>query len=316
MAGPGLSGAIAGNDMNYRHAFHAGNFADVVKHAALAMCFERLNAKDKPWRFIDTHAGVGRYDLTADEAVRSPEWRDGVARVWEAIGTARPEVVAAMDPYVRVLRAMNPGRHIQSYPGSPMLAAELMRADDAIRLCELHAPTRALLEEAMGRDRRVKIEERDGYEALPAYLPPPERRGLVLIDPPFEEGTSARKLDFERMALAARKAVRRWPGGTYVFWRPVKDVAAVRAFDADLAALLLEDAGLPSEKLIVADVWVRPVGPGPLSAAGVVIANPPFGVEDSLRIALPWLANLMDQTPDEAPDGAGWRLERPAPYRF
>lgn len=297
--------------MNYRHAFHAGNFADVLKHAVLAMCFERLNAKDKPWRFIDTHAGVGRYDLTGEEAVRSSEWRDGVARVWEAIRTAPPAVAAALDPYVRVLRAMNPGRHITAYPGSPVLAAELMRADDAIRLCELHPPTRELLEQAMGRDRRVKIEERDGYDALPAYLPPPERRGLVLIDPPFEDGSATRKLDFERMALAARKAVRRWPGGTYVFWRPIKDVAAVRAFDAELATHLLEDAGLLPEKVLTADIWVRPIGPGPLSAAGVVIVNPPFGLEEALRIAMPWLANLMDQTPDESADAAGWRLERP-----
>lgn len=297
--------------MNYRHAFHAGNFADVVKHVTLALCLERLNAKDKPYRYIDTHAGIGRYDLKSDEAIRSPEWRDGVARLWEAIGTAPPEVVAALEPFMRVLRGLNPGRHIEVYPGSPLLAVELMRADDAIRFCELHPESREKLQEAIGRDRRVKIEERDGYEAVPAYLPPPERRGLVLIDPPFEEGSSTRKLDFERMFDTARKAVARWPGGTYLFWRPLKDVEAVNAFDGALAELLIEEAGLSPEKLLVVDLWVRPIGAGPLSAAGLVVVNPPYGVEESLRVALPWLANLMDQTRDEEPSGAGWRLERP-----
>jgi 23S rRNA (adenine2030-N6)-methyltransferase len=158
----------------------------------------------------------------------------------------------------------------------------------------------------MGRDKRVKIEERDGYEALPAYLPPPERRGLVLVDPPFEEGTSDRKLDFERMARVARKSVKRWPQGTYIFWRPIKDVEAVQNFDGELASILIEEGGVAPDKLLVADMWVRKIGEGPLSAAGVVIANPPFGLADHLRAAMPWLAKLMAQGP-----GAGWRLEAP-----
>lgn len=298
--------------MNYRHAFHAGNFADVVKHAALALCFERLNAKDKPYRYIDTHAGIGLYDFAGDEAQRSPEWRDGVARVWSAIATAPANVQAALEPYMDVLRALNPDGKIRFYPGSPAIARRLMRAHDAIRLCELHDGSVDLLREAMDRDHRIKIEQRDGFEALPAFLPPPERRGLVLIDPPFEEGTATRKLDFERMVEAARKAVRRWPGGTYVFWRPLKDLGAVEEFDDALGAMLIEEGGLSPEKLLVADLWVRPIGPGPLGGAGVMIVNPPYGLAEHLRVALPWLSNLMDQTPDEVePTGAGWRLVSP-----
>jgi len=296
--------------MNYRHAFHAGNFADVVKHVALALCIDRLNAKETPYRYIDTHAGIGMYDLEGDEGSRSPEWRDGVARVWEAERGAPPEVRAALAPWLNVIRGMN-GGGFKAYPGSPLLAAKLMRRADTLRLCELHEASAALLREAMGRDKRIKIEERDGFEALPAYLPPPERRGLVLIDPPFEEGTAARKLDFERMLRVAQKSVKRWPQGTYIFWRPIKDVAAVEEFDAELATILIDQGGIAPEKLLAADLWVRAVGQGPLAGAGIVIANPPFGVAEHLRTALPWLANLMDQTPDEEPTEAGWRLERP-----
>jgi 23S rRNA (adenine2030-N6)-methyltransferase len=297
--------------MNYRHAFHAGNFADVVKHVTLALCFDRLNAKDTPYRFIDTHAGVGVYDLEGDEAVRSPEWRDGVGRVWEAERGAAPEVRAALAPWLNVIRGMNSGKGLSSYPGSPMLAAKLMRPGDALRLCELHEASAVLLREAMGRDRRVKIEERDGFEALPAYLPPPERRGLVLIDPPFEEGTGTRKLDFDWMLRVARKSVKRWPQGVYVFWRPVKDVTAVEDFDAELATILIQEGRLAPDKLLAVDLWVRAIRDGPLAGAGVVIANPPFGVADHLKAALPWLAEVMDQTQGGKSE-AGWRLETPS----
>ncbi len=301
--------------MNYRHAFHAGNFADVLKHVVLALCIDRLNAKDKPWRYIDTHAGVGRYDLTGDEAMRSPEWRDGVARVWCAMdGPPKPpdEVAAVLTPYMDVLRAFNPDGRLVAYPGSPAIAAQMMRPGDALRLCELHPESAERLRLAMSGDRRVKIEERDGFEALAAFLPPPERRGIVLVDPPFEEGGAERKLDFERMLKAARQALKRWEGGTYIFWRPIKDVDAVAQFDGDLASYAIEDVGLPPEKLLVVDLWVREIGAGPLSGAGVVVINPPFGLRERLEIAMPWLANLMDQTPDADDSTAGWRLESPS----
>jgi len=298
--------------MNYRHAFHAGNFADVVKHVALCLSLERLNAKEKPWRYIDTHAGVGFYDLTSDEAVRSPEWRDGVARVWEAEPSAPEDVRAALGPYMKILREMNPDGALKTYPGSPLIAQALARQTDAIRLCELHPDDSETLRSAMGRDRRVKVENRDGFDGLPAFLPPPERRGVVLIDPPFERGSADRKDDFEDMLRAASKGLERWKEGTYIFWRPLKDLDAVEAFDGDLATFAIETMGLEPEKLLVADLWVRELGqPGPLAGAGVVIVNPPYGLRDQLEILLPWLTNLMDQTPDEQSSGAGWRLTSP-----
>lgn len=277
-----------------------------MKHVALALCFDRLNQKPAAYRYVDTHAGIGEYDLEGDEAERSPEWKDGVGRVWDAERGAPPEVRAALAPWLNVIRGMNSGG-LRHYPGSPLIASRMLREDDALRLCELHEPSAALLREAMGRDKRVKIEQRDGFEALPAYLPPPERRGLVLIDPPFEVAAGTRKADFDWMLKAARGALKRWPQGTYVFWRPIKDVAQVSEFDGELASMLIEDAGLEPAKVLVADLWVRAIGEGPLSGAGVVIANAPFGVAEHLRAVLPWLCELMKQG-----DGAGWRLESPS----
>jgi 23S rRNA (adenine2030-N6)-methyltransferase len=277
-----------------------------VKHVALALCLDRLNSKETPYRYIDTHAGIGAYDFESDEARRSPEWRDGVQRVWDAERGAPAEVRAALAPWLNVIRGMN-AHGLKAYPGSPVMAAKMMRKGDALRLCELHPEDNAQLHEALGCDKRVKIEQRDGYEALPAYLPPPERRGLVLVDPPFEEGTAERRLDFERMARAAKKGVKRWPQGVYVFWRPIKDIDQVSTFDGDLATVLIEDGGVAPEKLLVADLWVRALtSEGKLSGAGVVIANAPFGVAEHLEAALPWLAGLMEQGP-----GAGYRLQRP-----
>ncbi len=278
----------------------------MVKHAALALCFDRLNTKPAPYRYIDTHAGIGEYDLAGDEAERSPEWQDGVGRVWQAESGAPQDVRNALAPWLGVIRSLN-ADGLRHYPGSPLIASRMMRETDALRLCELHEPSADLLRETMGRDKRVKIEQRDGFEALPAYLPPPERRGLVLIDPPFEVAAGSRKADFDWMLKAARGAIKRWPQGVYVFWRPIKNLDQVQDFDGELASMLIEDGGIEPEKILVADLWVRAIGEGKLAGAGVVIANAPFGVSEHLRAALPWLCDLMKQG-----DGAGWRVESPA----
>ena len=277
----------------------------MVKHVALALCLDRLNQKPAAYRYIDTHAGIGVYDLEGDEAERSPEWKDGVGRMWEEVDGAPESVQAALAPWLGVVRQMN-SDGLRHYPGSPLIASRMARPDDALRLCELHEPSTELLREAMGRDRRVKIEQRDGFDALPAYLPPPERRGLVLVDPPFEVVAGARKADFDWMLKAARAGVKRWPQGVYVFWRPIKDLEQVAAFDGELASMLIEEGGVAPEKVLVADLWVRAIGEGKLGGAGVVIANAPFGVAEHLRAALPWLCDLMAQGA-----GAGWRVESP-----
>jgi len=284
--------------MNYRHAFHAGNFADVLKHLVIAQCLDHLGRKDKPYRVIDTHSGVGAYDLTGDEARRSPEWEGGVARLLNA--DIPDDVRPVLAPYLDVVRAMNEGPALTWYPGSPELACRLARSQDRIHLCELHKQDSVTLDARYAKDARVKVQMVDGYQALPGLVPPREKRGLVLIDPPFEH-----RDEMAFMAQAAKTALERWPSGTFVFWRPLKDLWAQERFDVALAEWLIADQGLAAEKILRADLWVRELdAEGPLAGAGVVVINPPYTLEEHLLTALPWLSELLAQG-----EGAGWRLD-------
>src|SRR6516165_6386328 len=205
--------------MNYRHAFHAGGFSDVFKHAILARILVYLARKETPFRFIDTHAGAGRYDLCASEAQRSPEWRDGVARLLKASPPAH--ITSLLQSYLRAIGPHDADGRPLSYPGSPAIAQAILRAEDRIALSEAHAEERAKLVAALGRDRRLNIVGTDGYVALNAYLPPKERRGLVLIDPPFEDPG-----ELEHLETALAQALRKWPAGVYCVWRPIREQAA------------------------------------------------------------------------------------------
>jgi 23S rRNA (adenine2030-N6)-methyltransferase len=286
--------------MNYRHAFHAGNFADVLKHAVLTLCLAHLGKKaNKPFAYIDTHAGIGRYDLSGSEAQRSPEWRDGIARL---LAAERPEEVErVLKPYLDTVRALNGGTgELTSYPGSPAIAAHMMGRSDRLHLCELHEADSVTLDRLFATDRRVKVEKRDGYRALKSLLPPKEKRGLVLVDPPFEH-----RDEMAHMAEAVVDAIPRFDTGTYIFWRPLKDMWAAERFDVGLAEWLLAEQGLQPEKILRADLWVRdPASEGKLSGAGVFVVNPPFTLEEDLLFVLPWLCDLFARDED-----AGWRLD-------
>lgn len=286
-----------GTIVNYRHAFHAGNFADVLKHAVLAQCLEHLKKKDKPFRYIDTHAGIGAYDLASSEAERNPEWQQGIAKVLTADRPA--DVDAALAPLLDVVSAMNPAE-LAAYPGSPEIAAQLMRPNDRIQLCELHEADAKTLDNRYKRDARVKVERRNGYKAMAGSVPPREKRGLVLVDPPFEH-----RDEMAHMAEAVRAALPKWPTGTWIFWRPLKDLWAAERFDVGLAEWLFEEDLATPEKLLRADLWVRDLeSEGKLAGAGVVIVNPPFTLEAQLLALLPWLAETLAQG-----EGAGWRLD-------
>ena len=270
--------------MNYRHVFHAGNFADVVKHAILARILVYLERKPAPFRFIDTHAGAGRYDLTSAEARRSPEWRDGIARLLKASPPA--PVAALLAPYLKAVGPHDADGVPASYPGSPAIAQALLRGDDRIALSEAHPEERAKLIAALGHDRRLNIVGTDGYVALNAYLPPKERRGLVLIDPPFEAPDET-----TRVEEALARGLRKWPTGVYLAWRPIRESAADAHVLNNIAAL-----GAPNILRIELDVGSAPVGAHgqqPLTRAGLLIVNPPHALFDEARILTPWLAGLL-----------------------
>ncbi len=270
--------------MNYRHSFHAGNFADVFKHAILARLLVYLTRKEAPLRFIDTHAGAGRYDLASEAARRSPEWRDGVARLLKARPPA--PVAALLAPYLQAIGPFDADGRPASYPGSPALAQALLRPQDRIALCEAHPEERERLVAALGRDSRLSIVGTDGYVALNAYIPPKERRGVVLIDPPYEEPDES-----ERVEAALARALAKWPRGTYALWRPIKTPLEDARFLNAIGAL-----GAPGGLRLVRDVGaVAPSAhsPSPLSRTGLLIVNPPFGLIDEARVLMPWLAQLL-----------------------
>jgi 23S rRNA (adenine2030-N6)-methyltransferase len=270
--------------VNYRHAFHAGSFSDVLKHAVLARILVHLMHKEAPFRFIDTHAGAGRYDLSGDEARRSPEWREGIARVL----MARPPapVGELLRPYLQAVGPHDAEGRPVAYPGSPAIAQTLMRAQDRIALCEANPDEREALIAALGRDRRLSIVSTDGYVALNAYLPPKERRGVILIDPPFEAPGEAGGI-----VHALERALRKWPTGAYVAWRPIRDARDDARFLNAVAAL-----GAPNVLRLELDIGPGPIGAHgqePLTRAGLLVVNPPHPLVGEARTLLPWLAQTL-----------------------
>jgi 23S rRNA (adenine2030-N6)-methyltransferase len=275
--------------MNYRHAYHAGNFADVFKHAVLCRVLVHLRAKPAAFRVIDTHAGAGLYDLTGPEASRSGEWRDGIARLLNA--PPAPEIGALLAPYLDVITSFNVGGRLTTYPGSPALTRAWLRSQDRLVACELEPKAAAALGHNLRGDRNVRVVAIDGWIALNAYLPPKERRGLVLIDPPFEQPGEFMRL-FDRLAVAHRK----WATGLYMLWYPIKERRESEAFAGRVAR-----SGM--RKILRAELTIAP-REDRLASAGLVLVNPPWTLERELSILLPALAASL------APSGEGdFRLD-------
>jgi 23S rRNA (adenine2030-N6)-methyltransferase len=305
-AGPGPTGSHAlapalrpayCRRMNYRHAYHAGNFADVVKHAVLARILDRLAAKDAGFRVIDTHAGVGLYDLASDEALKTGEAAAGVVRV--AGAAMSPALAEFLAPWRRALETVNGGRDLLVYPGSPAVATALGRLQDRFVFNELHPHDADQLEAQFAADRRVRVLREDGWTVVRSQLPPHERRGLLVVDPPFEEAG-----EFDRLARALRDAHRRFATGVQLLWYPLKDMRAVAAFHAEVAA-----GEVP--KVLRIDHWIRsPGGDGPLAGAGMLVVNPPWRLAEDAAAVLPELSTLLAAGP-----GAGCRVDWLVPER-
>lgn len=283
--------------MNYRHQFHAGNFADVMKHVLLVQLVRALQGKEKGFLYLDTHAGRGRYDLeaaaTGDARARRPEWPDGVGRLWTAGGgpPALGEYLALVRAFDR--RSGNLEAVPRFYPGSPWIARQLARPQDRLALCEMHPAEFAALRAAVGAAPRVSLHQMDGYVALRAMLPPPERRALVLIDPPFEEQD-----EFARLTRALQDALARLPGGVFAIWYPLTGRARVDEFLAGLRAI--KPPSTLAAELAIAGEAAEPR----LRGCGLVVINPPWQFD---RVAGPVLAHLSAALA-QAP-GGGMRIE-------
>jgi len=259
--------------LSYRHAFHAGNHADVLKHAVLALLLQALGRKDKPYVCIDTHAGAGRYDLDDARAQQTGEAAAGIARWWTS--TAAP-----LQPWLEVVRELNPDGRLRWYPGSPLLARRLLRDGDRLALLELHPTDHAALAQAFAGDPSVRVERADAHQKLKAWLPPPERRGLVFIDPPYElRGEEAQVVDL------LVDSYRRWATGVYAIWYPILTRFAAQRFVERLAG-----TGIRRQLCIeyLPDGEESDAG---LKGSGMLIVNPPYRLDAELNALAPVLAD-------------------------
>jgi 23S rRNA (adenine2030-N6)-methyltransferase len=284
--------------MNYRHAFHAGNFADVIKHIVLTRILVYLHEKPSAFRVIDTHAGAGLYDLTSEEARRGGEWLTGIARIIQA--RFSEHALPLLRPYLDVVRAFNPLAELTTYPGSPLIARAMLRPQDRLTACEVADGPRKDLIDALRRDPQARVVDLDGWVALPAFVPPNERRGLVLIDPPFEA-----KDEFERLADRFAAAFTKWPTGIYVLWYPAKNRRAADELAGHVAEVAA--ATKPAGKCMRLEFSVAPQAAGsPLASTGLLIVNPPFPLHGELKTILPELEKPLGQG-----GAARFKLEAP-----
>jgi 23S rRNA (adenine2030-N6)-methyltransferase len=273
--------------MNYRHAFHAGNHADVLKHLIISRIIALLARKEAPFVCLDSHAGLGLYDLKGDEASRTGEWLEGIARLWDA-----DDLPASTDDYFGVLKAMNPDGELRYYPGSPELARQLTRDQDRVLLNEKHPQDGQLLKENMRGDRRVAVHLGEGWHVPRALLPVAEKRALLLIDPPFEQSD-----ELDRCITALNESISRMRQTIVAIWYPIKDERQLKRFYQGLSKS-------SAPKLLRAELFVHnPDDATRLTGSGLVIANAPWGLEDELKELLPWLAKNLAQSE------GNWRLD-------
>lgn len=280
--------------LSYRHGFHAGNFADVLKHTVLVHILEHMKLKDKPVRIIDTHAGAGVYKLNSTQAQKNREFDTGIGRLWPLT-----QVPAAVQQYLENVRECNEKRQLQLYPGSPLLMQKLMRAQDRLFLHELHPSDFQFLRDCMRDIRNVKVINDDGFAGLQALLPPPDKRALVLIDPSYEV-----KSDYQQVIKQVIQAHKRFATGTFAIWYPV--VLRQRIHEMETA---LQKSGIKNIQLI--ELGLQPDNPEHgMTSSGMIVINPPWTLWRAMEEALPWLVDQLGEN-----DLGFYRLEQLVPEK-
>jgi 23S rRNA (adenine2030-N6)-methyltransferase len=278
----------------YRHAFHAGNHADVLKHITLMLVLRYMNQKDKPYRLIDTHAGAGGYSLEGQYAQKKGEYLQGVARLWDRDPAELPEAVA---DYMALVRQFNPDGQLEQYPGSPAFAKMLLRAQDQLRLYELHPTDHRILEAFLGSVKGAEVKDTDGFDGLKSQVPPSSRRAVVLMDPSYEGHG-----DYSRVIASLREAIARFPEGVYMVWYP--QVSKLEAAQLPRRLEGLAPKGWLHARLTVQQPDSQGFG---LAGSGMFILNPPYTLHDQLLAVLPYLTEVLAQY-----DGANYLLEQKA----
>ncbi|EGR4362511.1 23S rRNA (adenine(2030)-N(6))-methyltransferase RlmJ [Vibrio cholerae] len=263
--------------LSYRHSFHAGNHADVLKHIVQSLILNSLQQKEKPFVYHDTHSGVGRYDLTHEWSEKTGEYKQGIARVWQ-----QDHIPAELDSYLDAIRQLNQGETLRYYPGSPRVARAHLREQDRMVLTELHPSDYPLLEQEFHRDRQVSIYKEDGFARLKASLPPQERRGLVLIDPPYELAK-----EYRDVVRAITQSYKRWATGIYAIWYPVVN-------RCDIDDMLESLQGLEIRKILQIELGVAPdTNERGMTASGMIVINPPWTLESQMQTILPFLKQAI-----------------------
>jgi 23S rRNA (adenine2030-N6)-methyltransferase len=273
----------------YRHLFHAGSFADVFKHSLLSRLVLALQKKEKPFFVLDTHAGIGRYDLDHEWAQKNAEYRDGIARIW-----GRKDLPDEFVPYFDAIRGENSASSMRYYPGSPRIVRRLLRPVDRMVLIELNRKDCESLGWLFGGDRQTAVHLMDGYQSLRAFLPPKERRGLVFIDSSFD-----RAREFDRLANGLAEAYRRFATGIYALWYPLMEPMTMRAFERELV-----ETGI--RNMLQLELTVLPEGFNEgMRGCGMIVVNPPFGFEEQARAMISWMRPLLARE-DDGSDRIFW----------
>ena len=266
--------------LSYRHSFHAGNHADVLKHTVQSLIISSLNEKEKPYLYLDTHAGAGRYLLSGEHAERTGEYLEGIARIWQ-----QDDLPVELEPYIKAVKDLNPGGKLRYYPGSPLVARYLLREQDKLQLTELHPSDFPLLRSEFQKDQRTRVDRADGYQQLKAKLPPVSRRGFVLIDPPYEL-----KSDYQAVVKGIQEGYKRFGTGVYALWYPVVLRQQIKRLCNELEATGIR-------RILQIELAVLPDSDRHgMTASGMIVINPPWKLEQQMKNVLPWLHKVLSPT--------------------